>query len=227
MRKLSLPIRGIFTYSQPLILQYLLSHSLVHLYACRINIQVSLTLPLIYSTQHLTEHKNYYLPKVYLYYHFRERLWNQVLNGPQSCMGSLWKDFVVISGEKSRILCLVSSLSEVSLRPDHSRNKLDLINSRVIIEMQTMQQILFRSQFIEIKTNEQTKCIKCLTIKTPFRKVIIITVIKELKIRGDRTAMRHWDYVCSKSNVWNRNSIVLLLKITIFLPENVFQAAMI
>ena len=164
---------------------------------------------------------------MYLYYHFRERLWNQVLNGPQSCMGSLWKDFVVISGEKSRILCLVSSLSEVSLRPDHSRNKLDLINSRVIIEMQTMQQILFRSQFIEIKTNEQTKCIKCLTIKTPFRKVIIITVIKELKIRGDRTAIRHWDYVCSKSNVWNRNSIVLLLKITIFLPENVFQAAMI
>ena len=52
-----------------------------------------------------------------------------------------------------------------------------------------MQQILFRSQFIEIKTNEQTKCIKCLTIKTPFRKVIIITVIKELKIRGDRTAI--------------------------------------
>ena len=37
----------------------------------------------------------------------------------------------------------------------------------------------------------------------------------------------HWDYVCSKSNVWNRNSIVLLLKITRFLPENVFQAAMI
>ena len=114
---------------------------------------------------------------------------------------------------------------DLTLRLDHSKDKLDLINSRVIIEMQTMQQILFRSQFIEIKTNEQTKCIKCLTIKTPFRKVISYQGVKNKRRSHGNTV--HWDYVCSKSNVLNRNSIVLLLKITRFLPENVFQEAMI